>query len=377
MRRHQWIGFVALGLLGTTNCDADRPDAGERYVLLDTEAREAGYSISIDGHETDAVLPTLLEDGARVSLLGPDGKQALEVEPGELIHVHGAAAEVESLDIGGEIEAGKIVLDAKSDVAHELARTLKAEVADMDDGRFELRGDDLLSKLADLDESGDVRAIEPVLVDREGNEARSVPRAEAPTHKVLTQPMLVADEALLQHVATWKSLWNETVTSNRRAVFDEALDRRGVPPAVTCSDPVVGTWVSHDFTVEDTERNDWTLRISAAPGKAGRYVGQIRNDSWYGAENETEKSPSACVDSNMHYVVNMVAEGSLDENGQLDFRGTSWKNERTICGEPLEQGEYNLDRFTGALSDSRFESVNNDGGRMVDHPTAFRRISCK
>ena len=39
---------------------------------------------------------------------------------------------------------------------------------------------------------------------------------------------------------------------------------------------------------------------------------------------------------------------------------------------------YNLDRFTGKIDEEReeFQSVNNDGGRMVNHPTVFRRIKC-
>jgi hypothetical protein len=39
---------------------------------------------------------------------------------------------------------------------------------------------------------------------------------------------------------------------------------------------------------------------------------------------------------------------------------------------------YNLDRFSGVIDHEieEFQSVNNDGGRYVNVPTVFRRVSC-
>ncbi len=71
----------------------------------------------------------------------------------------------------------------------------------------------------------------------------------------------------------------------------------------------------------------------------------------------------------------MPAEGHVNGN-EIFFGGTSWRNDRTFCGSPTTG--YYPDRFSGTIDPAilEFQSVNNDGGPMVNYPTVFRRIRC-
>jgi len=147
------------------------------------------------------------------------------------------------------------------------------------------------------------------------------------------------------------------------------------PPADDCTDPVAGVWKSHQY---DPAYGDWTvfmLHIRRVEGSTTELTGRIVNHSWDAGPQDEE--PPACSPGRGQWMVSMDARGRVEAGGRLYFGGVGqWRLDRVICN--LGPGGYNLDNFSGTLDPElqEFQSVNNDGGRSVNDPTVFRRISC-
>jgi hypothetical protein len=162
-----------------------------------------------------------------------------------------------------------------------------------------------------------------------------------------------------------------------------AEQRARLPPPAACKDPVSGVWQSHSFNEMYQEWGRFTLTIRrvglvVTPGTRAeksdtQLVGEIVNESWYGPKTESVRGP--CLDR-MQYIVSMNAEGTYTGK-TVEFHGIDWKMEEALCSIGFGFG-YNLDRFTGVIDHDiqEFQSTNNDGGRYIDVPTVFRRVSC-
>lgn len=363
MRKPLLVAFIALGL-PQASCDAEAPPGDEGYVLLDADAREAGFALEIEGEVTASALPVAISDEVRVVLVGPEGRRTLSVSPGELVHVVGEDGEVESLEIGEEVDPGRLQLESTREAATALADALGAEVVETEDGMFELRGEDLLDAAGEAETPEGLIAISPVAPEDRAalaTEADSMVAAgRLRTANAVAAPALVAAPVVV-----------DPARYGMRAMVDEALDRFEVAPAVSCEDPVAGTWISYDHF--DGEWYTFTFTLDASPKTKGKYSGRVAIEMWDSWDQGDYRRP-AC-DGRRHALGSMPATGTLDEAGQLSVQGTAFTLDQTVCGPELD--DYNLDHFTGIVSDSRFASVNNDGGRMVNHPTPFRRISCK
>jgi hypothetical protein len=153
--------------------------------------------------------------------------------------------------------------------------------------------------------------------------------------------------------------------------------RARLPPAATdCEDPVAGVWKSHKY---DPRFGDWysfTLTIDRDANDRQKLVGTIHAHSWTGDPQQEEPPP--CTAGVWHWTVMMTAEGTVTDDGRIHFGGTSWRFENAYCGRALSSGEYNVDNFSGIIDPEimEFQSVNNDGGRSINDPMVFRRISC-
>ncbi|MEM9188579.1 MAG: hypothetical protein AAGF12_05360 [Myxococcota bacterium] len=163
--------------------------------------------------------------------------------------------------------------------------------------------------------------------------------------------------------------------SARPAPATVAEQRARLPPPAECTDPVAGVWRSHRYDPRFHDWSQFTLEIHRDPEVPGRIFGIIRNHSWSGGP-ELEEPPSNCRFGMRRWVVSMDAEGTASDDGRIQFGGVGqWRLDERIC-----QGwaGYNLDNFTGTIDPAiqEFQSVNNDGGRSVNEPTVFRRISC-
>ncbi len=152
-----------------------------------------------------------------------------------------------------------------------------------------------------------------------------------------------------------------------------AEQRARLPPPATCKDPVTGVWQSHSFNSMYQEWGRFTLVVRRVEDDETKLVGEIVNESWYGPKTESTRGP--CV-GRIQYLVGMEAEGTYSGD-RVEFHGTSWKMEDALCAVDGSFG-YNLDQFEGTIDHDieEFQSVNNDGGRYVDVPTVFRRVSC-
>ncbi len=153
--------------------------------------------------------------------------------------------------------------------------------------------------------------------------------------------------------------------------------RARLPPPADCGDdPIVGYWRSHQHYPQDLDWTEFTLVIKRVAGSETELLGEIENHAWKGgAERE---QPGRCGPEQPYRVrVKMPAKGEIVDD-VVRFEGTSWKLDEVVCGDLPLGWYYNLDRFTGKIDPKiqEFQSVNNDGGRMVNHPTVFRRIRC-
>lgn len=149
--------------------------------------------------------------------------------------------------------------------------------------------------------------------------------------------------------------------------------RARLPPPASCQDPVAGVWQSHSFNEMYQEWGRFTLTIRRTEDSETELVGEIINESWYGPKSESVRGP--CV-GRLQYIVSMKAAGSY-RDGRVEFHGLEWRFEDKLCAVNEYFG-YNLDRFSGVIDHDiqEFQSVNNDGGRYIDVPTVFRRVSC-
>lgn len=165
--------------------------------------------------------------------------------------------------------------------------------------------------------------------------------------------------------------------ATRSAPGTVAEQRARLPAPAECGeDPVVGHWRAHQHYPKDRDWTEFTLIIKRVPGDESQLSGTIYNHSWVGGP-EREQAGECDAEQRYRLRVKMPAKGSIKDD-IVTFEGTSWKIDEVICGHKPLGWYYNLDRFTGKIDTEReeFQSVNNDGGRMVNHPTVFRRIKC-
>ncbi len=150
--------------------------------------------------------------------------------------------------------------------------------------------------------------------------------------------------------------------------------RARLPPPADCADePVEGIWKSHAYYPGHGQWYIFTLTIRRDPSDPRRLTGRVHSHYWNGGPDDVEPPP--CGPGGFHQTVIMPAEGSVD-GMRIQFGGTSWQNDQTFCGPPTTG--YYPDVFSGVIDPEieEFQSVNNDGGPMVNYPTVFRRVRC-
>ena len=136
-----------------------------------------------------------------------------------------------------------------------------------------------------------------------------------------------------------------------------------------CADPILGTWRAKRYDRLHQRHAIFTIRITNREGE--RLEGTIINRAWSGGPLQT--SPPRCAPGVFDHTVRMPAVGRF--NGR-DFRMDAQSHRRTVHCIDTGLWLYNLDHFSGHLSDDVLSTVNNDGGIEVNSPYRFRRISC-
>jgi hypothetical protein len=346
------IGYALALALGVVGCQG-APGSGERggYVLLDAEARAAGFTVEVSGEHHASALPyELSAEDDDATLVGPHGKMAIAGAAGELLRVRGRLGELESLDIDADVSPDLVRVRGTEEAATALAELLGAESVAVDGG-WELRATDVLTAAALVGAPQGLEEVSPVPMDA----------------SELDEELAHAAVGAAQTAARAPGAFTHVLERMRAAELEMAS--YALPAAVNCNDPVAGVWVSQQY---DTRYRDWyifTLRI--ARGAGDTLQGHIEAHSW---DTGDAKAPASC-DGGSHWKVGMPASGKI-EGGTVRFGGTSWNLKQALCGSAPGPGMYNLDHFTGTLDGARFLSLNNDGGRMLDEPTPFRRIAC-
>ena len=155
-----------------------------------------------------------------------------------------------------------------------------------------------------------------------------------------------------------------------------AEQRARLPPAAECEgETVEGIWRSHQFVPRYQEWGIFTLTIRRVEGNPNQLTGRILSRGWNGGPNDAEPPPCASQ-RGWDWTVRMDGRGSVNGNN-IRFGGVGqWQLVDSPCGRgPMG---YNLDQFSGTIDPAilEFQTVNNDGGRYVNVPTVFRRVSC-
>lgn len=161
----RWI-LPALSLAILTPACAPGAE-GEGYVLLDPAARAAGLQVEIDGEARSSPLPAAVPEGAIVVLVGPDRRDALDLAPGELVHVRGAGARIER----GVPSFDRVRIRAAPVAARTFADRLGAPLVAQGHGRFLIVAPDALPLAALVEETQGIEALEPLIPAEEAKKA--------------------------------------------------------------------------------------------------------------------------------------------------------------------------------------------------------------
>jgi hypothetical protein len=335
---------------------------GVGYVLMDLEARDAGYRL--DGLESDALLPTELDAGEVMDLIGPEETVPIEVARDELVWVRGADGVIEHRAFDFDVSRDVLYVAGSERAAKTLAKQLNGIYEKEEDGLWRIQATDAYQAAADgyspkgLDEV--LPAVTPELADLE---EMADGAAAAETRRQLL----------------------DAVPAKRLLSF-EIADNLPImdllTPPVSCEDAVAGIWVSRAYFAEFDDWYIFTLEIRRDAEDTTQLTGRIRSRTWSG--DVAIESPVACdmhppshIADAFDFTVAMQAQGSF-HSGNVTFGGSSWKTTSMRCGPKNQWFGYNLDNFSGIVSeDGRWmDSLNNDGGRSVDDQHKFRRISC-
>jgi hypothetical protein len=335
------------------------------YVLLDLEAQEAGWHL--DG-VAERGMPVAYFADESVDLLGPEGAELLQPEPGELYYVRGAEGAVERYGIGDEVDDGSVFLIGTEAAAKTLSKLMDADHEPVEEGIWRLWAPDSLSALSMLAAPDGLEEIVPAEA-AETLEDDQVARTNA------ANPYAAAEgaEALRGAVSGKPFGFAQAI----RAPVAKLMSRK-----VQCADPVEGIWVSRRFDPTVLDWHLFTMEVQRDPQDPTKLVGRIRTRNWSGSAEAL--APVACdqmerasYGHRFDLTVEMTAEGSFDGE-TFSFMGNHWQEKARSCGPYGQWYQYHLDHFTGSVAEDgkTIDAVNNDGARAFDEAHTLQRVGC-
>lgn len=362
MTRRWWIatGLVAAaaGCVG-----GEEPPAQRALLLLDQEAREAGFVV-VGAEVEGQALPIAVATDAPVTLAGPDGSIQIDVAEGEIVLVRGADAVLERRVLGEEVDPDRIVLNAPSAIVDEVADGLGAEVREREDGLVEVSAPGVLAASADAPRFAEI--VEASVVELVGHATCTTTTTSQTSRALGRVPAAVTETAIAAPIASFEE---PLILSAHDA------DYMDLPAAASCEDSVAGTWVARRYFPDAHDWYFFTMKIDHARGAKGTLRGEMLAHSWSGGPADVNTA-QACQVGGVQWVVRMPARGRVHD-GRIEFGGTEWSVAESTCGWAPGEGMYNLDQFSGSVApDGEATWQNDDGGRMVAEPFEFRRISC-
>lgn len=356
---------VAMGAMGLGACGGVE-DEGEPvgYVLLDLEAQEAGWHL--DGVAERGMPVAYLADES-VDLLGPDGAEVLQPEPGELYYVRGAEGVVERYGIGDEVDENSVFVIGTEEAAKALGKLVDADREPVEEGVWRLWGPQALASLSMLAPPAGLEEIVPA----EAAEALE----ESETRMGGANPYAAAQGAqALRGAVSGKPFGFAQAV---RVPISQLMSRK-----VQCADPVEGIWVSRRFDPTILDWHLFTMEVRRDSQDPTALHGRIRTRNWSGGSEAV--APVACgqmerasYGHRFDLTVEMTAEGSFDGDS-FSFMGTHWQEKGRSCGPYGQWYQYHLDHFTGSISEdgTLIDAVNNDGARAFDEVHSLQRVGC-
>ena len=348
---------------GDTGADAPEQLDGVGYVLLDLAAREAGFRL--DGASaTDASMPIEVEVGRTVDLVGAAETILLDVAHDELVWVRGERGVIEHRAFDDDVSRDVLFVNGSEAAAKAMAAQLDGSYETDDDGLWRIQAASVYETTSQIDEPDGLTEVVPAVAP---DVADLRPMADDDTSAETRRRLIdaVAPKPLLDFDIT-----------NSLPIHELVM------PPVSCSDRVTGIWVSRRYFPAFDDWYVFTLEIRRDSENPSQLTGRIRSRSWSG--NVAVESPRPCdmlrpskMFSAFDLTVTMQAQGTSRDD-HISFGGTSWRAPATRCGPRTRWYQYNLDQFTGVVSeDGRWmHGLNNDGARSFDDEHEFRRISC-
>lgn len=338
------VALILMGGVGLVGC-AGGEVAGEEgagkpaLVMLDGEARAAGFSLVTHEGKVAPVTPIELEEGA--VLVGPGQRIPLSGAPGELLVVTGKHGTLVGRTLATEVDADAVRVDGNEKSVRALASLLGARVTGA--GPWELRARGIVTALSHQGPVEGVTSME--ILDVKATTAAVMAAAAAATD---ARPYSSADP--------------------RFASFGLLGARSPV-----CEDPSLGTWVSIPQHFEHWHAFTLHVERGAHPGEL---AGTVDAHVWAGGAGE--EPPDSCSWSELDVRVTMAATGTRAADGGFRFDGGSWSFDRSSCSTGVHSGfGYLPDHFVGGMEGGALRTVNQDGSRFDNAPVGFSRISCE
>ena len=334
------VVVAGLGLAGCSGgAGADGTGtAAQALVMLDGEARAAGFSLVTDEGKIAPVTPVAMEGD--VTLVGPGQRIPLVGVPGEVLVVTGKRGALVGRALSTEIDADGVRVDGAEPSVRALASSLGARVVGQ--GPWELRARGIVTSLAHQGPVEGVQSIEVLDV-------------KAPSQGAQAAAMAVDDARPF------------SASDTRFASF-------GVlgAHAPVCSDPAAGTWVS-----VPQHFNGWhAFTLHVEPGAHPEELsGTIDVHVWSGSA--ADEPPASCDGSELDVRVSMPATGVRAPDGSFHFDGGYWKVARDSCTSGVPGFGYLPDHFGGAIQGGALRSLNHDGSSFDNAPVGFERVSCE
>ena len=145
-------------LAAILGCGGPSPE-NTAYVLIEEEARAAGYGMSAGAFQGSPVLPIAVDLSQPAFLTGPKGRVPLELRRGSLTLVRGAGGNIDWAAIGRDIRADRFVVKGSESSAKTLAALLDAQVERRGDQRWALTAPDVYDRASYM--GAEVKGAEP------------------------------------------------------------------------------------------------------------------------------------------------------------------------------------------------------------------------
>jgi hypothetical protein len=348
------VGSVcALAAISCGAGDSGAPGEGERggYVLLDSDARQAGASIEVGDRMVTSALPIAVSAVDRVALVVAGNETPITAGRGELVYVQGASARVTHLQIGKQVAIDQLHLTGEQGAANELASQVGAKVAEDEDG-WRLSTSDVFAASASAEVPEHLLAAAPVML---AQVAAAIPPNAAAAEVAAAQPWAASAPAV--------TVANVAASPASHALFT---------PAAACTG-VGGTWRGRVYSERHQGYYDFTLQVRQ---HGASVTGTVLAEMWTGTTDVIDP-PTTCA-GERHATVIESASGTVTANGAMHFNSKTWSVQSNVCGAGV--GGYSPDKFEIPFANGATAAravVSDDAVWRDGLPMNVTRVSCQ